>query len=748
MTATDLALRSDLILSRQTAGEEAVLVVKDPVASRYFRFGAAEDFILAQLDGATPPEEVHRRVREKFGDALPPATLDRFLERLGALGLLRTGAAPVAATTSRVRGDVFYLRFKLFDPDRFFDRVLPWVRWLFTPQFVALSAGLVVVATAVSVAHWAEIMRDFRGLFHFESLALAWCVMLAVIGAHECSHGLTCKFFGGRVREIGFLLIYFQPAFYCNVSDAWLFPEKSKRLWVTFAGAWFEVFLWAVATLVWRVTDPASTVHHLALIVTATSAFKSFFNLNPLIKLDGYYLLSDWLGIPNLRQRAFGHLRDRIRRLLGAAAASLPGSTPRERGIFLGYALLAGAYTWWLLGHIALWFGGFLVARYQGWGFLLFSSLLGLFFRRPLGRMLSPLRAKRPPGANGPAVRLFTPRARVGLGVAALLALLGFTQRELTVVGPCTVLPRHNADVRAQVEGLIEEVFVEEGEHVAAGAPIARLSERDYGVELRKTRAETDVKRAELRLLQAGARPEELELARTQVAKAEEQLKFARSYLERYSRLIAQQSISEQIFEEAQEQVVVREKEGEAAREQLALLRAGRRPEEIEALEADLRRLGAHERYLEEQIRSLTLASPIAGVVTTPRLREKIGENVRKGDLIAEVHEVTTVNVEIAVPESEIADVRTGQKVTLKARAYPHESFEGQVVAIAPIATPPAEPWMERTVVVKTRLNNRAGLLKPAMTGHAKIHCGAQRPIDLVLRRLLRFVRVEFWSWW
>ena len=81
-----------------------------------------------------------------------------------------------------------------------------------------------------------------------------------------------------------------------------LFPEKSRRLWVTFAGAYFEIFLWALATLAWRVTKPWTPLNHLALVVMATSGIKTLFNLNPLIKLDGYYLLSDWLEIPNLRQ--------------------------------------------------------------------------------------------------------------------------------------------------------------------------------------------------------------------------------------------------------------------------------------------------------------------------------------------------------------------------------------------------------------------------------------------------------------
>ena len=97
------------------------------------------------------------------------------------------------------------------------------------------------------------------------------------------------------------MLIYFSPALYVNVSDAWLFPEKSKRLWVGFAGPYFELFLWALATWVWRLTNTDTAINFVAFIVMLTSGVKTLFNLNPLIKLDGYYLFSDWLEIPNLK---------------------------------------------------------------------------------------------------------------------------------------------------------------------------------------------------------------------------------------------------------------------------------------------------------------------------------------------------------------------------------------------------------------------------------------------------------------
>ena len=109
---------------------------------------------------------------------------------------------------------------------------------------------------------------------------------------------------------------------------------------------------------------------------------------------------------------------------------------------------------------------------------------------------------------------------------------------------------------------------------------------------------------------------------------------------------------------------------------------------------------------------------------------------------------MTTVTVEMAVPEKEIADIRLGAAVMLKARAYPERRFQGKVTAIAPIATEPPDARTERTVRVTTQLDNADLLLKPEMTGHAKIYCGQRRLIDIITRRLVRFLKVEFWSWW
>jgi len=337
---------------------------------------------------------------------------------------------------------------------------------------------------------------------------------------------------------------------------------------------------------------------------------------------------------------------------------------------------------------------------------------------------------------------------KILLVFAILLLLVNVIHVQLTVSGNFVILPVQNADVRAEVEGIIATIYHEEGENIEKGMPIASLSDRDIRADLEKVKAQIDEKNAQLKLLEAGARPEEITLAKTVVEKTNERLKYARKDLEMDRALMEKEIISAKQFAQSEGLVALREKESQEAKDQLKILLAGSRKEEIDATKAGLGSLQAQERFLDGQLKSLTIVSPISGIVATHKLREKIGQNVNKGDLIAKVYELKTVEAEIAIPEKEFADIRMGQRVLLKAQAFPQEDFDGTVTSIAPIAAKQADRGDERSITVVTRLENSSMLLKPEMSGNAKIYCGEQRLINIIARRFVRFFRVEFWSWW
>jgi putative peptide zinc metalloprotease protein len=826
MTSSLPRFRGDLAESQQVTPEGVVFVLKDPVAERFYRLAEEAHFIARQLDGETPLDIVRRRTEERFRTTMAPGELTAFVGTLSSAGLLDNGENRHSRSRRRrIQGSPLFLRVRFFDPDRLFNFLYGKVRLFFTPAFMVISAVLILTAFGVAVANWEDALRDFSRLFSYSAIPVIVTMVFLVVTAHEFAHGLTCKHFGGEVHEWGFLLIYFQPAFFCNVSDAWLFPEKSKRLWVAFAGPYFELFLWALATLAWRVTDVETTINYLALIVMTTSGIKTLFNFNPLIKLDGYYLLSDWLEIPNLRSKGFACFSDGVRKLFGGMAPRLEQLSSRERRICVVYGLVAGIGSIWILGYALLKFGGSLLQPNQPMAFALSAWFLGINFRnryrRLVGKSSTTVDPDDPDAADGtdsngrratqsqaelsepaekPAVQSATasthqankpeaappehrsesprkdaPRKRkrwvrvvrriavvILLGGATAVALV-YVHPQLRVKGPFDVLPVHNSDVRAGVEGIIEEVFVDEGQTVQKGDLIARLMDRDLQAELQKTEASISEAEAKLKLLLAGSRPEEIEQAKIEVAKDAEAITFAASKVERFKTLYEQKLLSKQELEDNEALLALAKSQHAGARSKLELLLAGNRPEEIEAMKAACTLLETQRRYLQEQIRLMKVVSPASGIVATPsrQLLEMKHQLVKKGDLIAKVDDLKTITAEVVISERDIADVKVGQKVVLKARAYPEMTFYGKVTSIATVAqtssgssSAAAPPVLTRSAVapkmiaITTEIDNPNLLLKPEMTGQAKISCGQRRLLDVVTRRLARTAKVEFWSWW
>ncbi|MBI4659704.1 MAG: efflux RND transporter periplasmic adaptor subunit [Verrucomicrobia bacterium] len=213
--------------------------------------------------------------------------------------------------------------------------------------------------------------------------------------------------------------------------------------------------------------------------------------------------------------------------------------------------------------------------------------------------------------------------------------------------------------------------------------------------------------------------------------------------------MFEQKLLSRNDFETTAELAVGAANDVAEAKNRLNVLLAGSRPEEIEATQAELARLEAQRRYLEEQLRLVRVVSPASGVVTTPsrQLREMRFQLVKKGDLIAKVHDLRTITAQIVVSEKEIADVKVGQKVLVKARAYPDETFPGTVVSIATTAQTGSSSTptgggasgpvsvAPKSILVTTEIDNRSLRLKLEMTGQAKIFCGERRVVDLVTRR-------------
>ena len=296
----------------QHDGERKAFIVGSTAAGRFILLRETERRVLRLLDGSLSPGDVCREFKRRFGPTLSRATLTRYLNKLDETGILggeRAGGIAPAEPSSSTQ---FYVRFKLFNPDRLFARMLPGLRWVWTPAFVIGSLLLMLGALLLSLLNLTEVSGYALYILQHHYLAL-FAASTLVVFSHEFAHGLTCKAFGGRTPEVGVLLIYYLvPALYCDVSGVHLISQRRRRLWVILAGVFWQVLVGTVALLIWFVVTPHTLLSNLAFLFFLGSILEVISNANPLIKLDGYYFLSQWLRLPNLMDRSRAYWRARL----------------------------------------------------------------------------------------------------------------------------------------------------------------------------------------------------------------------------------------------------------------------------------------------------------------------------------------------------------------------------------------------------------------------------------------------------
>ena len=777
------------------APQQGQYVVKNPRSGTYLELGEAEFFLLSRLDGRHSGEALRIAFEQQFADPLSDEDLQDFVQLAKSQGLLDDGRSTDSSVKPRKRQSILYYRYSLFDPDQFLNWLEPKVRIFWSRTFVIVSAAMILMAALTLWQNRADLSLSFHRSVRVETLVIAWLIIVGSTFCHEFAHGLTVKRYGGEVHEIGVLLLFFTPCFYCNVSDAWLIPQKSRRLLVTLAGGYCDLCVWTIAVFVWRITIQDTLVNYLAWVIVSVCGARIFFNFNPFMKLDGYYLMSDWLGIPNLRRRAKEYWMSHLRWLLWGA----PRPERIERGRFL---LGFGAFTWlFSVAFIDVMFMGLCQWLGARWGFVgvLFGLFLGYLVIKRLFR-----------GFEGGEMKTMLKqrpwRTRIWLGgVALALAVLCIARMQDRTGGAFQVRPGIKAELRAAVAGFLREVKFDEGDRISEGTLIARLEVPDLVSLTTQKQAEVRESLANLRRLEAGPRKEELLEAQRRVERAVawrdlaiqdlargrqqcdeelahlgEQIEQFRTEVE-YSRKTLTQSedlyrkgglagqqlmaerkklqVSESQWEQAQAKLRARQAQGalqfeaELARREkeladtkaaLALLEAGTRPEDIEAERAHQARLKEELAYLESLRDKVLVTSPVAGIITTGRLKEKIGQYFEKGDLICVVEDVSGLEAEIALPEQEVAAVATGQVVELKARALPFTTFTAKVDRIAPAAVV-TEGEPQSRVVVYCRVNNPEGLLRSGMTGFGRIYRDSRPVAAIVSTRALRYLRTEFW---
>jgi multidrug efflux pump subunit AcrA (membrane-fusion protein) len=775
-------LRQDLRQSWQQHQGKSYLVVQDPVARRYFRFTEQQAAIVELLTEATTIEALAVRASAKLGGNLPASAAAAFCDSLESKDLLDTPAVherlatPVGAGARRRRSSIFYKQVASFDPTPIFDWAQPRTRWVFTPAFQIVGCVLIACGLGIFWLNWSELTAATPNLLSFWTLLLVWPVVFSVSAFHEFCHGLTCRHFGGEVKETGFMLIYFSPAFYCDVSDAWMFRSRRQRMAVTLAGGYGQLMLWGLCTIVWRVTDPSAAINHVALVVVLFAGLQTLFNANPLIKLDGYYMLSDYLEIPNLRAKAFQALgrwvgRDPRRgKFREQRTLLIYGSSALVFSATLLLAAFTAIYTW----ATERWGTAGLV------GFALFSTLT---LRKTAVGSLSGLKAV----ASFVSTRKFVTLAVLGI----LLLVSIFGRWELNIPATFQLVAENEAWARAETDGVVTEVLVREGDRVRKNDVLARTRDFAKQTEIEKTAGELQQKQSALDRLLAGARPQEIAQQQSRIAAKQMELQNARPNQQERQRLgqvraqresqlellrkvesdsregvregvfpqirldeaesavkvkqaeIAEIDASLRVLEEsASRETELRTKELNVLQSELTLMRAGNRPELIRETRAEIAKLETLLASLNQEVGRAEIRAPIDGTVVTEFPERSLNQKLTAGTNFIRLVDTAGLVAAMSVPELELEDVKVGNSVSLRMRSLPTLDIPARVDFIAPVGR---EENGIRVVTVRAKVAAEDPNLKPDISGVARIHGGERRIIDLITRRVRRWVRTDLW---
>ncbi|HEY3965096.1 MAG TPA: hypothetical protein VGM05_11145 [Planctomycetaceae bacterium] len=673
--------------------------IKDPLSLEYFQLADDEYTVLMLLDGRTSLAEIKRQFEQRFAPQhLSLNRLQAFLAHLHGEGLAladtpdqgrqllerRRSTARRGLTAALI--NPLAIRFRGVDPERFINWLYPRCRWLFTPWFGAVAVFLMVCAGLLVVGQFERMSQRLPELHSFFTPAGILWLAIALGAAkvlHELGHALACRHFGGECHELGLLLLVFTPCLYCNVSDAWMLPGKWPRVAISAAGILVELFLASACLVLWWFSEPGLLNSVFLNVVLVCSIGTVVFNGNPLLKYDGYYMLSDMLEIPNLAEQANGLWRRKAWDWLAGERSQPPDRlSPGARRWLLAYAVFSGVYRVFVVAMI-LWFCWGLFAA---WNLRVLGG--GLVLCVLAGMALPPV-AAAVQFLRDPVRRREADPTRLrwallaGLILAAGLFLIPLPQR---VTADFVLQPAGDRHVHVTVPGRLLRA-VPAGTVVSAGDVIAELDSEPLRHEIDKLTRECDLLALRCRNLDA-RRAEDAEAAAA-IPTAAEELARARQRLDQrrqdQQRLRLRAPVDGVVFP----------------------------PAEVPETATDRRELPAWSR--------------------TPLDPRNIGCWLEAGTVLCIVGQPHEFEAMLVIGQSEIELVSAGQPVRLLVDELPGKILQGTVTEVAAVnleAIPPELVGAHDTAVVR----DSVGALRPAETSYQARVTIPERDLPVSLR--------------
>lgn len=455
----------------------------NPVANTYFKIAWAEFECLARFSKVKTAQELIALVTSETTvsvDADDLKTLIIFLHENGLLALSGRDVPFVEkkqALWKKILHSYLYFTIPLFEPEAFLKRTLPYVRPLMSRPFLMLMGLLFIVGTLMTLQRTDEFLHSFAAFLSLEGIIRGLIVLIFIKIVHEFAHAYTSIKYGIPVPHMGVALIVMYPVLYTETTGGWQLSSRRARFHIAIAGVTAELCLAAIFLIVWNMMPAGGVGQSISFTVVAVSLLGSLLvNFNPLMRFDGYYMMSELVGIDNLQTRACDFARWNIRRILFGLKDDVPEYLPAEKQKFLtifGITLLV--YRFFLFTGIAI-----LVYHvfFKPLGLIMFAIELGWFVVLPIWSELKIWWQRR---------RDILSQRRAKILIATLCAgvILFVLPWQRTVYMPGVLHAEHYSAIYPYAPSYIEDMKVKEGQRVEAGQELARLTSRSLDMDVK-----------------------------------------------------------------------------------------------------------------------------------------------------------------------------------------------------------------------------------------------------------------------
>jgi putative peptide zinc metalloprotease protein len=477
--------------------------LRNAASGHVHRCSPAVYLLLGLLDGRHTVEQAWSQVAQRLDEDAP--TQDEVIAILSELhnaDLLQSDITPDVTELLQRRGKLtrgafwqrvgnpMTIRLPLWNPDRFLARTMPFIRPLTGWFFIALWCAVVLPAMLLATTQWGELTEGAADrIFSSENLLLLALVFPVVKALHEMGHAYAVKAGGGAVHEMGLMFIVLLPMPYVDASASSAFRSRARRIGVGAAGMLVETFIAALAMYTWLLVEPGTTRAVAFSVMVVAGVSTVLFNGNPLLRYDGYYILSDLLAIPNLASRATKYWGFLVERWAFGVRAPAPAATRGERFWLLVYAPAALAARVGVMTTIAL----VISQRFMALGVALAVWTLFVSLVWPLCRMAWRVVA----GATLAQHRFRAVSVSVG-AAAGLAVLVGLVPMPLHTVAEGVVWLPEESIVRAGADGFAAGLQRVSGSTVDAGTLLITRDDPELTAKLAAASARVAALQAKL----------------------------------------------------------------------------------------------------------------------------------------------------------------------------------------------------------------------------------------------------------